>query len=387
MSAVALLGTVLLIVWIVLVFFWHGFWRMDVRLPAAGMIPLRGGRWPSVVVLVPARNEEETLKVALSSLLAQDYPGDFHVIVINDNSTDATAEIAREMAATSHERLTAIDAPPRPAGWMGKMAALQAGYEHMQADPRLSQARYVWLTDADIRHDADALRRLVHLAEGERRDLVSALVRLHCESVWEKLLIPTFVYFFFLLYPPRAVMRPDRYAAGAAGGCLLLRKEALEDIGAFAAVHDAVIDDCAIARKVKDKGYRLWLGLTEVSRSLRAYPDLADLWRMIARSAYAQLAYSPLLLLLSLAGLLFAFVLPALYALGFIFGDAAAHFTGLVAFGLMTASMLPVIRFYDLARFWSLTLPVAAVLYGLITLSSALDHHRGKGISWRDSPS
>ncbi len=384
MSVVAIMGSILVSAWIVLVFFRYGFWRMDVRLPAASMIPIRGGRWPKVVVLVPARNEEKTLKIALSALLAQDYPGEFHVIVINDNSSDATGKIAREVADNANGRLTAIDAPPRPAGWMGKMAALQAGYEHIQKNDDLAKARYVWLTDADIRHDADVLRRLVHVAEGERRHLVSALVRLHCESLWERLIIPPFVYFFFMLYPPRAVMRPDRHAAGAAGGCLLLRRTVLDDIGGFTAVCDAVIDDCAIARKVKDRGYRLWLGLSDASISLREYPLLADLWHMIARSAYAQLSYSPLQLVLSLAGLFFVFVLPALYAAGFVFGDAAAHFPGLVAFGLMTASMLPVTRHFGLSRLWSLTLPFAAILYALITLASALDHHRGKGISWRD---
>jgi len=383
MSWVLVLGLLLLATWIALTFFWHGFWRMDVRLPPAGAAPpAAGGGWPDVVAIVPARNEEEHLHTALASLVGQDYPGRFAVIAVNDSSTDRTGEIAREMAARAGGRLLAIDAPEKPAGWMGKLWALKTGLEAMPLTG-IERPRFVWFTDADITHESDVLRRLVHLAESDRRALVSTMVRLHCRYFWEKLLIPAFVYFFFLLYPPRATARSDRYAAGAAGGCLLVRREALEDIGGIEAIRDQVIDDCALARRIKDRGHRLWLGLTESSRSLRRYPDLADIGGMIMRSAYAQLHHNPLLALLAVAGVIFAFVLPAAYVPGFVFGDSGAHFPGLVAFGLMTATMLPIVRFYGLTKRWALSLPLAALIYAAFTALSALRHHLGIAPGWR----
>ena len=378
MSWVAALGLVVLVIWLVLVFDWHGFWRFD-RVLAAPSAPPPGGRWPEVCVIVPARNEEQTLEAALSSLLAQDYPGEMRIWLVDDNSEDATGEIARRLAR-GDSRLSVLEAPEKPAGWAGKVAALEHGTRQAL---KAGRPEFLFFTDADIAHAPEALRALVAKAQGERRGLVSALVRLPCESFWERLLIPAFVYFFFLLYPPRAVERPDAYAAGAAGGCLLIRAAALADIGSWAAIHDAIIDDCSLARKVKDRGFRLWLGLTPLSRSLRGYPRLADVWRMVARSAYAQLHHSPLLLALSLAGMGLVFLVPALYVPGFLFGGAGRHFLGLAAFGLMTASYLPALRWFGLRRGWALSLPLAAALYMAMTVSSALSHASGRGVRWR----
>jgi hopene-associated glycosyltransferase HpnB len=382
MGWVVALGLLLLVIWIVLVFFWHGFWRMDIRLPPAGAAVAAGGRWPDVVAIVPARNEEAHLQSALASLLGQDYPGRFAIIAVNDSSTDRTGEIAREAAARSGGRLLALDALEKPAGWAGKLWALKTGLEALPLTG-IERPAYVWFTDADIVHETDVLRRLVQVAEGQHRALVSAMVRLHCRYFWERLLIPAFVYFFFLLYPPRAVARPDRYAAGAAGGCLLVKRAALEDIGGMESIRGEIIDDCALARRVKDRGHRLWLGLSDSSRSLRRYPDLSDIAAMIMRSAYAQLGHSPLMALLAVCGVILAFVLPAAYVPGFVFGDAAAHFPGLVAFGLMTASMLPVVRFYELPARWALALPVAAAFYAAFTALSAIRHHLGRPPRWR----
>ncbi len=379
MSWVVALGLLVLVVWLVLVFGWHGFWRFDAVLAPGSALP-PGGRWPAVAVVVPARNEEQTLEAALSSLLAQDYPGRMSLWLVNDNSTDATAEIARRLAA-GDSRLQVLDAPQRPQGWAGKVAALDHGVKQVLAD---GAPEFFFFTDADISHEPQALRAVVARGLEERRAMVSALVRLPCETFWERLLIPAFAYFFFLLYPPRAVARPDAYAAGAAGGCLLIGARALADIGGLASIHDAIIDDCSLARKVKDRGFRLWLGLTPFSRSLRGYPRLADIWRMVARSAYAQLHHSPLLLVLSLAGVGLVFIIPALYVPGFLLGGAAAHFFGLVAFGLMTASYLPALRWFGLGRAWALSLPAAAALYMAMTLSSALAHATGRGVRWRD---
>ncbi len=381
MSWILWLGLALLLTWLVLTFGWHGFWRMDVRLPPAPAIP-PSGRWPAVAAVVPARNEERDVERALRSLLAQDYPGPFRVILVNDGSEDGTGEIARSIAGED-ARLTALDAPPKPEGWSGKVAAMDFGIRHALSGPEQAAPEFLWLTDADIEHDADVLRALVAKATEGRKGLTSAMVRLHCESFWERLLVPPFIYFFFMLYPPKAVARSDRYAAGAAGGCMLLRTETLHDIGGMESIRDAVIDDCALARRVKDRGWRLWLGLSDSSRSLRRYDTLRDFWSMVSRTAYVQLGHSPVMLALALAGLFWTFVMPALYALGFVFGDPGPHLPGLAAFGLMTATFLPVLRLYGLPRLRALLLPLAAVLYGAMTLSSALSRMTGRGGNWR----
>jgi len=380
MSWIFWLGLALLITWLVLTFGWHDFWRMDVRLPPAPAIP-PSGRWPAVTAIVPARNEERDVERALRSLLAQDYPGPFRVILVDDGSEDGTGEIARIISRTD-PRLTVLEAPPRPAGWSGKVAAMDSGIRRALSGERPAP-EFLWLTDADIEHAPDVLRALVGQAVSGRTGLTSTMVRLHCESFWERLLVPPFVYFFFMLYPPKAVARSDRYAAGAAGGCMLLRTETLNDIGGMESIRGAIIDDCALARRVKDRGWRLWLGLSESSRSLRRYDTLRDFWSMVSRTAYEQLGRSPALLVLALAGLFWTFVLPALYALGFVFGRPGAHLPGLAAFGLMTATFLPVLRLYGLRRLRALLLPLAAVLYGAMTLSSALSRMTGRGGSWR----
>ncbi len=381
MSWVLWLGFATLATWLVLTFGWHGFWRMDVRLPPAPAIPPSGG-WPAVVAIVPARNEERDVERALRSLLAQDYPGAFHVFLVNDGSEDATGEIVRKIAHTD-PRLTVLDAPPKPAGWSGKVAAMDFGIRHALSGQERTVPEFLWLTDADIVHDSDVLRALVAQAENGGQGLTSTMVRLHCDSSWEKLLVPAFIYFFFMLYPPRAVARSDRYAAGAAGGCMLLRTETLRDIGGMDSIHDAIIDDCALARRVKDRGWRLWLGLSESSRSLRRYDTLRQFWSMVSRTAYEQLHRSLAMLALALAGLFWTFAMPALYALGFVFGNAAIHMPGLAAFGLMTATFLPVLRLYGLPAWRALLLPGIATLYGAMTLSSALSHMTGRGGNWR----
>jgi len=380
MSWIFWLGLALLITWLVLTFGWHDFWRMDVRLPPAPAIP-PSGRWPAVTAIVPARNEERDVERALRSLLAQDYPGPFRVILVDDGSEDGTGEIARIISRTD-PRLTVLEAPPRPAGWSGKVAAMDSGIRRALSGERPAP-EFLWLTDADIEHAPDVLRALVGQAVSGRTGLTSTMVRLHCESFWERLLVPPFVYFFFMLYPPKAVARSDRYAAGAAGGCMLLRTETLNDIGGMESIRGAIIDDCALARRVKDRGWRLWLGLSESSRSLRRYDTLRNFWSMVSRTAYEQLGRSPALLVLALAGLFWTFVLPALYALGFVFGRPGAHLPGLAAFGLMTATFLPVLRLYGLRRLRALLLPLAAVLHGAMTLSSALSRMTGRGGSWR----
>ncbi len=379
MSWIFWLGLSLVICWGVLIFRWHGFWRMDTRLPPAPAMPPHG-KWPAVKAIVPARNEEKDIAAALTSLLAQDYPGAFRIICVNDNSTDATADKARALAGD--DRLTVLDAPPPQPGWAGKVAAQHFALESLKDTP----PEFIWFTDADITHAPDTLRRLVALAQARKLGLTSVMVRLRCESTWEKLLVPAYVYNFFLLYPPKAVSRPDAYAAGAAGGCILARHDALVDIGGLESIHDAIIDDCTLARRIKDRGWRLWLGLSDTSRSLRAYDRLGEFWTMVARFAYEQLDHSPIRLAGALAAVGYAFILPALYVPGFILGAPLAHFPGLVAFGLMTASYLPILRFYRLRKPWALLLPLAEGLFALMTLSSAISHMTGKGVNWRGRP-
>jgi len=364
----------------------HGrFWLADQRLPASAPAP---AAWPSVVAVVPARNEADVIGQAIAGHLGQDYPGPFRVILVDDESTDDTAGAARAAAAGRSDRLTILRAPPREPGWVGKLWALESGMRSLAVPPD-----YWWLTDADIGHPPDVLRRLVAKAEGERRALVSLMVRLWCRSAWERLLIPAFVYFFQQLYPfPRANDDRSRVAA-AAGGCVLLRADTLAAAGGLAAMKSAVIDDCTLAALVKPVAQRrdlgIWLGLADaepaaVSRSLRPYDGLGEIWRMVARSAYTQLRHSPLLLLGTLLGMLLLYLVPPLLALAWPWhGEALAGGLAVAAWLLMAASELPTLRLYGLAPPRALLLPLAGLLYSAMTLDSARRHWQGRGATWK----
>lgn len=375
MTILALLS---LAVWIGLLLFWHQFWRTDQRLPSEQEAP---ARWPAVVAVIPARNEAATIVACLESLAAQDYPGRFRIVVSNDSSTDDTAELATELAGTLPAgKITVVDAQPLPGDWAGKMWALNEGLRSLGSE----QPEFFWLSDADIRHGPMTLRLLVSKAVGERLALTSLMVRLSCQSFWEKLLIPPFIFFFGLLYPFRAVNDPDSPIAAAAGGAILIRRDALEAIGGLQAIGDAIIDDCALARAVKRSGRRIWLGLADHSHSLRDYPDLADLWAMVSRSAYHQLGYSPVLLALTLVGLAVTFLVPPFAAMAAPLVSWVAAASGIVAWGLMAMAYLPTVRYHGLADPWALTLPAAALIYGAMTASSAIDYHGGRKQRWRE---
>lgn len=379
-----LLGLALLslAIWTYLLVFRGGFWRSDERLEAASAPP---GGWPGVTAVMPARNEEDVIFESLPSLLAQDYAGPLTVLLVDDHSSDATAARAQEAAAASDhpERFRLLQAGALPEGWTGKLWALSEGIG--QVDPA---SDYVWLCDADITHVPQALSALVSKAEAEGRDLVSLMVALRCEDFWERLLIPPFIYFFQKLYPFAWVKDPRRSTAAAAGGCILLRRTALERIGGLAAIRGALIDDCSLAAAVKrarrPEGSGIWLGLATRARSIRPYEGLGAIWNMVARSAYTQLHYSPLLLAGTLLGMVFTYLVPPALLLAWpLHGDAPAAAVAGLAWALMTCSLLPTLRLYRQPAWIAPLLPVAAGLYSAMTFDSAWRHWRGVGGQWK----
>ncbi len=339
---------------------------------------------PSVHVVVPARNEAAILPSTLPTLFAQQYAGALAITLADDNSDDGTAArahwLAAESGATKFFSVTSV--PPRPPGWAGKVWALTAGVAAARAAG--AEPAYWLFTDADIAHAPDVVGALVATARADRRDLVSLMVQLRCETRWEQLLVPAFVFFFAKLYPFAWVADDRKRTAAAAGGCVLVADGMLRDIGGVERIADALIDDCALAAAVKGDGGRLRLELTTRSRSVRAYETLDSLWQMVARSAYTQLRYSPLLLAGTVAGMLGLYVLPPVaFVAGSIRRDGRLAASGALAWSLMSAIYVPVLRRYRLPAAAALLLPAAAALYTLMTVDSALRHWRGQGGAWK----
>jgi hopene-associated glycosyltransferase HpnB len=363
--------------WLYLVLFHGFFWRADQRLPAEPKPP---ERWPDIVAVIPARDEAPVIGGAVESLLRQDYPGDLRVVVVDDASSDGTADAARAGAdrVSAGARLAIVAAPPLPPGWSGKLWAVHNG---IAAAP--VERRYVLLTDADIVHAPDALKRLVAKAEAESLDLVSLMVKLHCASFAERLLIPAFVFFFQKLYPFPWVNDRELSTAGAAGGCMLVRRAALERAGGVAAIKDALIDDCALAAALKKNG-PIWLGLAEQSASVRRYPRIGDVWRMVARTAYTQLRHAPLLVLGTVLGMTLLYLVPPLALVLCPFAGAwTAAAMGAAAFALMLYAYRPTWELYRGDDPALVLLPLAALLYTAMTVDSALRHWRGQGGAWK----
>jgi len=356
------LNVLALLAWLYLTFLHGWFWKLLLDERATGP-----AAWPSIDVVVPARNEAGTLPVSLPSLLAQDYPGHWKILVVDDHSDDGTADIARQHARDG--RLTVVVPPALAAGWSGKVAAMNAGVTH-------GAAEYILFTDADIEHPVDSLRRLAARALEKNLDLTSRMVRLHCESFAERLLVPAFVFFFAMLYPFRRASDPNSEVAAAAGGVMLVRRKALDGIGGLARIKSALIDDCALARAIKPHGGEIELTLADDIHSLRRYPAIRDIHAMVARTAYTQLRYSPLLLAATCLGMAVLFLAPPALALG---GNAFAA----AVWVLMSAVYLPMVRFYRLPAEWALALPAAAALYVFATLDSARLHWRGRGGQWK----
>jgi hopene-associated glycosyltransferase HpnB len=349
--------------------FWLAGVRDNTRLPDPA-------RWPPVAAVIPARNEAGYIAASVSALLDQDYAGPLSIIVVDDDSEDGTGDRARATARPDRA-LTVLRGEGPPPGWTGKLWALKQGID--VAEAASEKPEFLLLTDADIVHAPDSLSSLVARACASGAVLNSLMAMLRCETLAERSHVPAFVYFFEMLFPFRWVNRPDTNTAAAAGGCMLVRTDALDATGGMESVRNALIDDCALARKLKAVG-PIWLGLTERVRSLRPYAGLADVRQMVSRSAYAQLGYSPWLLVATTAGLALVFLAPPLFAL---FTEGLARWFWLAAWALMALSFQPILRFYRLSPLWGIALPGIALLYMLYTLDSAWRHLRRRGGEWK----
>src|SRR6188472_789847 len=368
------LSALALAIWIYLVFARGGFWlgrERDDTTPSRLAVP------PKVAIIVPARNEAENIAQSVTSLLAQNYPA-FTLVLVDDDSTDGTADIARKTAAAlgKQDRLIVVSGSPLPPRWTGKLWAVKQGIA--DAEEKFAP-KYLMLTDADIVHAPDTARWLVAHAEAHQLALTSLTARWRCENLPERVHIPAFIYYFEMLYPFAWVNRPDHPMAGAAGGCMLVRADALRAAGGIDVIRDALIDDCALAGAMKKQG-PIWLGLTDRVVSIRPYTTWGDIRRMVARSAYAQLNYSPLQLIGCVAGLILTYIVPPLMAL---FASGWAQIFGFAAWLLMAMSFQPILRFYRLSPLWGVALPAITFLFMLYTLDSAYQYFAGKGGTWK----
>lgn len=367
------------VIWVYLVVAHGGYWLTAQRLPpvAADDKPVT---WPDVVAVIPARDEAAMVPVALPTLLDQEYPGEFSVVLVDDCSSDGTGEIAERLGRQHARAVTVIGGKPREDGWAGKVWAMSQGLAAATA----GREEYVLFTDADIAWEPGALRDLVKAAEGGHRDLVSQMALLRSATAWERILVPAFVYFFAQLYPFRRVNRPTARTAAAAGGCMLVRRMALQESGGLAPIAGAQIDDVALGQMIKRQGGRTWLGLTTQVKSVRPYDKLASLWQMISRSAYTQLRYSPPLLLGTVIGLLLIYVVPPAGAIiGLAAGDVVTAGLGFASWALMSVTFLPMLRLYRLSPLRAPTLPLIALLYAAMTLDSARLYYAGRGGQWK----
>ena len=367
-----------LVIWLFLLLFWGGFWLSNQRLKDSDY---KLKKYPTVWAIVPARDEAEVLPVSLPSLLNQNYEGEFQVVLVDDNSCDRTSQIAQEAAEKLNktEKLEVIAGKPLPVGWKGKLWAIEQGIIYAQQQ----EPNYFLFTDADIKHDLNNLSQLIYKAQTENLDLVSLMVLLRCESFWEKLLIPAFVFFFQKLYPFAWVNNPDKSIAAAAGGCILISNQALLDIGGITAIKDALIDDCALATAVKSQG-KIWLGLSKTTTSLRQYDNLKVIWDTIARTAFDQLNYSLLLLVATIIGMSIIYLAaPICLAIGIITTNWLLTGMALLTWLLMACAYIPTLKLYNLSVLWAFSISAIAFLYTLMTLDSAIKYYQGKGGAWK----
>lgn len=362
-------------IWAYLLLLHGGFWKVW-RLWAPSL-PLSVVE-DTIAVVIPARDEAPVIAATVHSLLEQKFVPKIHIFVVDDHSSDGTARIVRNAAQNCAYpgTVTVIAGRELPDGWTGKLWAVQQGVqEALKLNPR-----FLLLTDADIVHSIENVATLATIAQAGSYDLASFMVKLHCQSFAERLLIPPFVFFFFLLYPPEWIRDPRRSTAGAAGGCMLIRPEALQRAGGIAAVRSQIIDDCALARAVKRSGGSVWLGLSPDTRSARAYGSFAEIERMIARTAFNQLSHSPWLLIGATIGMFLSYLLPLVLIFS---GNWAAAILGALAWLLMAGAYLSMVRFYCLTPAWSLTLPLSACFYMAATIHSAFKYWTGRGGEWK----
>ena len=370
-----------LAIWLYLIlgrgFFWLGRERDEET--AAGQGPSAQKSWPSVIAVIPARDEAECIGDTVASLLRQDYPGAFKVMVVDDQSRDGTAQVARDAAAALGvgERLTVISGRALSPGWTGKLWAQNQGME--AAEVSAEPPDFILFTDADIVYVPDELRQLITRARSGGVVLTSLMAKLRCESLAERMFVPAFIFFFQMLYPFAWANNPRSRTAAAAGGCMLARREALRAAGGMASIRNALIDDCALAKRLKAHG-PIWIGMTDGVKSVRAYPAVEDILKMVSRTAYAQLQYSPLILTGTVAGLAITYLFPVLLT---IFAAGLAQMLGLAAWLLMALAFQPILRFYRVSPLWGVALPAIAATYMAFTLDSAYQHARGRGGMWK----
>jgi hopene-associated glycosyltransferase HpnB len=369
------LAALALLIWLYLLLARGGFWRVSAQF---AQLPVDHGLARTIVAVIPARNEAGVIGDAVRSLLQQDFGGSMHVVVVDDGSTDGTDGAAVQAAAGigALAQLSVISGAPPPPEWTGKVWAMSQG---VAAAARMAPD-YLLFTDADIHHAPENVAALLTIAEAQSRDLVSFMVKLRRDTFAEKTLIPAFVFFFLLLYPPAWIARADRRIAGAAGGCILLRPAALERIGGLRAIRSEIIDDCALARAVKDAGGSIWLGLTRSARSIRSYGSFTEIGRMISRTAFNQLRHSYALLTATIAGLILTYLLPPLSLLS---GRPVAMTLGATGWILMSLAYAPVVRFYRQSPLWSVCLPAIAMFYAAVTIHSAVQYSLGRGGRWK----
>jgi hopene-associated glycosyltransferase HpnB len=408
-NSALVIAAISLAVWLYLLLARGNFWNLhafdddDATHPAPS-------NWPAVTAIIPARNEAESIAQTIASLSRQNYPGTFSIVVVDDHSEDATAKLAQQSANAEGKNLNAttevtiLNAPPLQPGWTGKLSALNAGVLHAiregaasdvpQSDAvntalasAVSAPTYLWFTDADIIHSPDTLTRLVSRSEQHNLDLTSLMVLLSAQTFSERLLIPPFLFFFLMLYPPAKIANPKSKTAGAAGGCILLLRTALDRIGGLASIRSEVIDDCALARAIKNsalvgnvKRANIWMGLTRKSSSLRAYTTFTEIRDMIARTAFTQLRYSALLLIFTLIGLAALYFAP----IALLFAhDTFTRVVALATWLLMSLLFLPTVRFYRISTHWAATLPAAAAFYAAATFVSATRYWTNRGAQWK----
>jgi hopene-associated glycosyltransferase HpnB len=370
-----LLASMVLAIWLYLLLARGAFWLGRERNDAIG----GQGPWPAITAVIPARDEAECVGETVVSLLRQDYAGEFHVVLVDDQSRDGTAEVARAAAAAlgAIDRLTVLSGRALPAGWTGKLWAQSQGVEAAEAAPRPPEL--ILLTDADIVYAPGELAQLAARAQAGGHVLTSLMAKLRCESFAERMFVPAFIFFFQMLYPFAWANDPRRSTAAAAGGCMLVRREKLRAAGGMASIRSALIDDCALAKELKAQG-PIWIGLTDGVRSVRAYPEVEDIRRMVSRTAYAQLRYSPLLLAGTILGLAITYLAPVLLT---VFATGLAKILGIAAWLLMALAFQPILRFYRVSPLWGLALPAIAATYMAFTLDSAYQHARGRGGMWK----
>lgn len=379
-----------LLAWLWLALLRGRFWATGQRLNTEDIS--REQTWPRVVAVIPARDEARFIPETIRSVLGQNHAGSLKVYLVDDRSSDGTADAARAAAQEVQDcpPFRVVTANERPEGWAGKVWALHQGVEAASGE----EHTYFWFTDADIMHSPDVLASLVTRAEKEGLDLVSVMARLYASTVWDRLLIPAFVFFFGKLYPFRWVNDHSRGTAAAAGGCVLVRRDRLVEAGGLAVMKNAVIDDCALARLVRGRWGegKLWLGLSQDVRSIRPYDGLRGIWDMVARTAYVQLRRSPVMLAVTVLGMVWLYLFfPAMLGAGIGLlaigsGGAAAWVmlgSGTVGWGLMAGLYVPTLRWYGMCGCWSALLPVSALLYTLMTVDSGLRSWRGRGGGWK----